>query len=151
MSHLIKERLLAACEQYVQTRIATARQAMEAAQTSANEETKSSAGDKYETDRAMAQLERDRHAQLLAEALRLQQDLNRLDITQTYKFVQPGSLVETDKGWYFISIGAGKLTLNGRLYVAVSPASPLALAFVGKHVGEVVRFNQTTYRLLSVS
>ncbi|MDB5240215.1 MAG: hypothetical protein JWP57_840, partial [Spirosoma sp.] len=52
-SHLLlKQALHARCRHYVQQRIDTARQAMEAAQESANSESKSSAGDKYETGRA---------------------------------------------------------------------------------------------------
>jgi hypothetical protein len=39
---------------------------MESAQQSANSEEKSSAGDKYETSRAMGHLEKDMHARQLA-------------------------------------------------------------------------------------
>lgn len=53
---------------------------MEGAQEAANSESKSSAGDKYETGRAMAQLERDRHAQLLAEAQKVERELTQLNI-----------------------------------------------------------------------
>ena len=61
---LNKKQLYDLCQAVVQQRIDTARHAMTAAQESANEEGKSSAGDKYETGRAMAQIERDRHAHL---------------------------------------------------------------------------------------
>lgn len=146
----IRQALLVACQVYVQQRIDTARQAMEAAQASANEESKSSAGDKYETGRAMAQIERDRHAQLLAEALKLQQELARTNIDKAYETVQPGSLVSTDRGRFFISISAGKLTHDGVDYFAVSPASPIAALLIGKRVGDVVTFNRQPYRLLTV-
>lgn len=123
---------------------------MEAAQEAANSEEKSSAGDKYETGRAMAQLERDRHAQLLAEALKLNQDLDRLNIDKPYATVQPGSLVITNRGAFFISISAGKLTLNGTDYFAVSPASPIAVMLAGRKVGDVVTFNKMTYQLVEL-
>lgn len=134
----------------MQQRIDTARQAMEAAQEAANSEEKSSAGDKYETGRAMAQLERDRHAHLLAEAMKLSQDLARLTIDKTYDTVQPGSLVTTNRGAFFVSISAGKLMLDGSDYFAVSPASPIATALSGRKAGDVVMFNKLTYQLLSV-
>ncbi len=146
-----KQALLALCEAYVQQRIRTARQAMEAAQESANQEEKSSAGDKYETGRAMAQLERDRHAQLLADAQKLQSELSRLNVEKAYSTVQPGSLVTTNQGAFFISISAGKLTFNGIGYFAVSPASPIATALAGHKAGDVVTFNRQTYQLISVS
>lgn len=123
---------------------------MEAAQESANAEGKSSAGDKYETGRAMAQLERDRHAQLLAEAQKLEGELNRLNVEKNYVTVQPGSLVTTNRGLFFISISAGKLTLDGVDYFAVSPASPIATALAGRKAGEMVTFNKQSYQLRSV-
>ncbi|UFH56428.1 3-oxoacyl-ACP synthase [Spirosoma sp. KNUC1025] len=147
----LKQLLHQACQTYVQQRIDTARQAMEAAQEAANSESKSSAGDKYETGRAMAQLERDRHAQLLGEALKLNQDLSRLNIDKTYDTVQPGSLVTTNRGTFFISISAGKLQLEGKDYFAVSPASPIAVALAGHKTGDLVAANKQMYQLLNIS
>lgn len=146
----VKSDLYAHCQQYVRERIETARQAMQAAQESANSESKSSAGDKYETGRAMAQNERDRHAQLLAEATKLEQELARLNIEKEYATVQPGSLVSTNRGGFFISVSAGKLTLEGAHYFAVSPASPVATALAGRRAGDSVTFNKLTYQILSV-
>lgn len=149
--HPIKQALFAGCQQYVQQRIDTARQAMEAAQESANSESKSSAGDKYETGRAMAQLERDHHAQLLAQARKMEQELSRLNVVSLYDTVQPGSVVTTSHGSFFISISAGKVTIDGVEYVAVSPASPVAIALAGHKAGDVVVFNKLTYQVLSVA
>ncbi len=146
----LKHQLLVQCQQYIQQRITTARQAMQAAQEAANSEEKSSAGDKYETGRAMAQLERDRHAQLLADALNIEQELSRINVEKEYTVVQPGSLVSTDRGRFFISISAGKLNIEGRDYFAVSPASPIAVALLGKKAGDVIAFNRQTYRVESV-
>jgi transcription elongation GreA/GreB family factor len=147
----IKESLFESCRIYVQQRIDTARQAMQAAQESANMEEKSSAGDKYETGRAMAQLERDRHAQLLAEALKLSQDLAKITIDKPYETVQSGSLVTTDRGLFFISTSVGKLTLDGREYFAISSASPIGQALAGKRAGESATFNRMTYQVQNVS
>lgn len=146
----IKASLLLHCQHYVAQRIRTAQQAMDAAQEAANSESKSSAGDKYETGRAMAQLERDRNAQLLAEALKLQQDLNRLMVEKPYDTAQPGSLVQTNRGAFFISISAGKLTHNGQDYFAISPASPIATALAGKKTGDTLTFNKQPYQVLGI-
>ncbi|MVM38328.1 3-oxoacyl-ACP synthase [Spirosoma sp. HMF3257] len=146
----IKSALFSLCEAYVQQRVSTARQAMEAAQEAANSESKSSAGDKYETGRAMAQLERDRNAQLLAEAQKLGQELNRLNIDKRYDIVQPGCLVITNRGSFFVSMSAGKLTTEGKDYFAVSAASPIAVALSGRRAGDSVVFNKMTYQILDV-
>jgi hypothetical protein len=45
----IKQQLYALCQEFISRRIIVAQQAIAAAQSAANEETKSSSGDKYET------------------------------------------------------------------------------------------------------
>lgn len=146
----LKTTLYNHCLSYVQDRIQTASEAMRTAQESANSETKSSAGDKYETGRAMAQLERDRHAQLLAEAQRMLADLEKINPDITSSVAVPGSLVQTSRGTFFISISAGKLTVEGADYFAVSSASPIGALLLGKRVGDVVAFNRMSYAVLGV-
>ena len=141
---------MALCQTYIQKRIDTARQAMESAQEAANSESKSSAGDKYETGRAMAQNERDRNAQLLAEAKKVDGELKQLAIEKTYETVLPGSLAVTNQGLFFISIGAGRLTLDGVDYFAVSAASPIGTALAGRKANDTVTFNKMDYTLLDV-
>lgn len=123
---------------------------MRAAQESANSESKSSAGDKYETGRAMAQLERDRHAQLLADAQRMMQDLTQIDLAPAL-VVRAGSLVKTARGTFFISISAGRISLDGSEYMAVSAASPIGVALRGKRVGDTAVFNTIRYVIEAVS
>ncbi|MCU0369347.1 MAG: 3-oxoacyl-ACP synthase, partial [Cyclobacteriaceae bacterium] len=67
----LKQCLFQYCTEFVNRRIENARLASESAQDSANMEEKSSAGDKYETGRAMAQLENEKALQQLAEANKL--------------------------------------------------------------------------------
>lgn len=147
----LKQTLLAACGRYVAQRIETARRAMEAAQTSANEESKSSAGDKYETGRAMAQIERDRHARQLAEAQQLQAELSRMSADITSDVVRVGSVVETTAGWFFIAISAGKITHDGQDYVAVSAASPVGRALLGLRAGDTYQVAGRSGRVLRIT
>lgn len=147
----LKDALIKQCHQYVAERIDTARKAMEEAQESANSESKSSAGDKYETGRAMAQLERDRHAQQLDGALTLERELSRINVEKEYTIVQPGSLVETSRGQFFISISAGKLTVGKTDVFAVSPGSPIAVVLAGRKAGDTVMFNKLLYEVKRVS
>jgi len=150
VSQFIKSALYCRCQQYVQERIRTATDAMQSAQESANSESKSSAGDKYETGRAMAQLERDRHAQLLADAKRMLADLEKTASGATTSIAVPGSLVRTSRGTFYLSISAGKLTLDGADYFAVSVASPIGALLMGKRVGETVTFNKAGYEVVEI-
>ncbi|WP_324676340.1 3-oxoacyl-ACP synthase [Hymenobacter sp. GOD-10R] len=148
---MIKNELHAACQAYVQQRIDAAQQAMQAAQESANNETKSSAGDKYETGRAMAQEERNRNAVQLQEALKLQAELTRIDPEKACDTVRPGALVATNLGQFYLSISAGKLISDGKEYFAVSSAAPIAVAMNGKRAGEEVLFNGKKIQIAEVA
>ena len=109
----------------IQQRVTAARTALDDAQAAANSEEKSSAGDKYETGRAMGHLQKDLHARQLAEALR---DLAALHAVPTYAMTEclTGALVETGNATIFISIGLGKQVVDGRPVIFLSPQAPLA-------------------------
>ena len=146
----IKTRLHALCLTYVHQRLAAIQAAINAAQESANSETKSSAGDKYETGRAMAQNERDRNLVQLQQARQLLAEIQRINPELPCDAVRPGALVQTSMGWFYLGISAGKLPLDGTDYFAVSAAAPVAAALVGKRAGEAVDFNGKSVRVLAV-
>jgi hypothetical protein len=124
---------------------------MIAAQESSNTETKSSAGDKYETGRAMAQQERDRQAMQLNEAQQLLAALQKINPELPCDAVRPGALVTSSIGLFYLSIGAGKLTTaEGREFMAVSPVAPVIAAINGRRAGEEVLFNGKLVRVEAV-
>lgn len=65
-----KKRLQKKCIEIIEERITTIRMAMNDAQASANNEEKSSAGDKYETSRAMSHLQKDMQATRLSSIMK---------------------------------------------------------------------------------
>ena len=128
--------------------MAAAALAMQAAQESANSDTKSSAGDKYETGREMANAERDRNAAHMQQAQQLQAELGRINPEAACDTVRPGALVATSMGRFYISISAGQLA--GHDVFAVSAAAPVAVALKGLRAGEEAVFNGQTVRVLEV-
>ena len=123
----------------VAQRIASSEEAIRMAKESANEEGKSSAGDKYETGRAMAQLEIEKASRQLAEANKLKQALEKISVDKGGPVVASSSLVITNQGRYFISIAAGRLTVDNETWFAISAGSPLGANLVGKKEGDVVK------------
>ena len=99
----------------------------------------------------MAQLERDRHAQLLADAQRMKQELEQIDLGTSAGVVRAGSVVATSGATdgrpvtFFLSISAGRVVAEGREYMAVSVASPIGTLLRGKRTGDTVTFNRMTY------
>jgi len=146
----LKPALHAACAAFIAGRIAAARAAMEAAQESSSSETKSSAGDKYETGREMANAERDRNAAHMQQAQQLQAELARISPDAPCDTVRPGALLRTSLGWFYLAISAGKLVVAGQEVFAVSSAAPVALALKGRRAGEEVSFNGKVLRVEEV-
>jgi hypothetical protein len=141
----------AACQAFIEQRIAAARAAMQAAQESSSSETKSSAGDKYETGREMANQERDRHAAQMQQAQQLLGQLQKINPDQPCDTVRPGALVQTNLGLFYLSIGAGQLqTADGQAFLAVSPAAPVAAALSGQRAGGEVLFNGKPVRVEAI-
>ena len=150
MTSEIKELLYNQCVAYVQMRINAAEQAFKAAEQASNDDTKSSAGDKYETGRAMMQQEKDRNTIQINEANKLMVALNHISTKNNLQAAETGSLVITDKGKFYLAISAGVLTVDGENYFAVSPASPIGLRLKGLKVGDGFELNGKIYKVEGV-
>ena len=100
-----------------------------------NNDTKSSMGDKYETSREMLQQEINNLQIQLNEHLKSQKILKNIN-PNPHKIVTLGSLVETEKGKFFIAVSLGEITFNQEKIFVISAESPLAKAMNGKKTGE---------------
>lgn len=143
----IKEDLYQQCIQYVEDYILAAKQAIEDATESANDDTKSSAGDKYETGREMMQQEIDRNRKQLDEATRMKNILLAIDPKQVSDTVQNGSLVITNMGKFYISISRGQLFADGNNYFAVSAISPIGAKLIRQKKGYEFNFNGKIFKI----
>lgn len=138
----IKEILYEKCNVHVENRLRNIQNIIAEIQESLLSETKSSAGDKHETGRAMLQLEREKAGQQLAEAIKLKETLSIIDITNSSKIVCLGSVVYTSQADYFISISAGKLSVKGSDFFAISPITPIGQLLLSKQVGDDLIFRE---------
>ena len=100
-----------------------------------NNDTKSSMGDKYETSREMLQQEINNLQIQLNEHLKSQKILKNIN-PNPHKVVTLGSLVETEKGKFFIAVSLGELSFSQEKIFVISAESPLAKAMNGKKTGE---------------
>tara|TARA_R110002049_G_scaffold82933_1_gene210925 strand:+ start:4940 stop:5401 length:462 start_codon:yes stop_codon:yes gene_type:complete len=135
-----KQKLYEGCLDFVENRFQTIQNTINEIQESLTSETKSSAGDKHETGRAMLQLEREKAGNQLAEIQKTKQALSKIDIEKPSKAIGLGSLVFTSKANYFIAISAGELKVNNKIFYAISTATPIAKLLVSKKVGDEVQF-----------
>jgi hypothetical protein len=136
----MKEKLIQYVKNYLDQRIENAKAAMEAAQESANNESKSSAGDKYETSRAMGHLDREMHGRMYLQAQQERQLIERLDDTIIYKKGALGALMKTTMGVFFLSVSIGQVEMEGQKFMIISPQSPIGALLMGKMVGDSFSF-----------
>ncbi len=137
----IKSELFNLCKQHTQKRIEALELTKNSIEEARNKETKSTAGDKHETGRAMMQIEEEKINRQLFQAIQSNKELLKIDFQKRTEIVTTGSLVKTNKGAYFIAIGLGKVQLNDQIYYCVSVNSPIGKNLIGKEKGHKIEFN----------
>ncbi|ANQ48179.1 3-oxoacyl-ACP synthase [Flammeovirga sp. MY04] len=140
MNKDFKLKLKEHCKEIVVQKIKSSEEAMNSAQNSANAETRSTAGDKHDTARAMAHLEKEKMGEQLSQNLQLLRVIEELKETDATT-VGPGSLVVTNVGMYYLSISLGQVKFENQMVFVISTQSPIGRMFVGKSKEEEVMFN----------
>ena len=138
-----KQKLKQAGLAVIEQRMAAAQQLMQEAQESANQEGKSSAGDKYETARAMGHLQKDMYARQFTEQAKERAALQAVNVDSLFELVTTGAYVQSEKTAFFIAAGLGKQEIDGQTIFFLSPQAPLALLMQHKKAGDHFVFNNT--------
>lgn len=148
----LKKEVLEIALKRTQERIDMIESALETAQDSSNDDTKSSAGDKYETSREMIQQDINRYQKQLLEANKDLQQLISIESTgdDKPKFVRLGSLVQTNTGLFLIATSIGALKFRDNNIFVISPASPIGQLLIGKEIGDSFTFNKTTQQITAI-
>ena len=146
----IKNQLLAMCQESLDVRLKAIKMIIEDLQQSLQSETKSSAGDKHETGRAMVQLEREKAGNQLAEIQKIQVTLSKINTEYFSKTIGLGSVVFTTKANYFIAISSGELIFDNERFYAISPSTPIGQLLLGKTVGGAIKFRDNSFDVVEV-
>jgi transcription elongation GreA/GreB family factor len=146
----VKQVLHQQCLDIAEERIQSVRQIMKETQSAANNETKSSSGDKHETGRAMAQLEIEKLANQLRELQNTKQKLTQINPNISSDKVLLGSVIYTDHGNFYLAASIGKLEIEDQQFFVVSAASPIGKLLIGKKAGENFLLNGKAYSITAV-
>ncbi|MFT4834673.1 MAG: transcription elongation GreA/GreB family factor [Cyclobacteriaceae bacterium] len=147
---LSKIQIHQACLEHVNSRLENMTGQMRQFQLASNEDTKSSMGDKYETSREMINYEKGKVAGQLNEMAKLKATLDGIDPERFFDKVQLGSLIETNHGLIYISVGLGQLKVEEENVIVISAVSPLGQQLLDKKKGDAVSFGPRSYELVSV-
>ena len=146
----LKVALIEKSKSFVDEKLATIIKIMSSNQKALLSETKSSAGDKHETGRAMLQLEMEKASLQLPPIKMMKETLNKVDLQARHEIVHLGSLVYTTAENYFLVISVGKLVIENDPYFVISPLSPIGSLLLGKREGDHFSFNNSTIEILKI-
>ena len=146
----MKEKLYKACEEFIDKKIQSVQRGIDELNESADVETKSSVGDKYETNLAMIHIEREKYSAQLLECTKMRKVLAMIKNKKAVRKVDSGSLVVTNLGSYYLGIAAGKVSVDGKDYFLISQASPIGQQLTGKSKGDTFKFNGREYEVKEV-
>jgi transcription elongation GreA/GreB family factor len=114
-----------------------------------NNETKSSMGDKFETSREMVQQEINTLQIQLNENLQALNSLKKIN-TNLHQTIGLGSLVETDKGFFYIAVSLAEINFNESKIFVISTESPLGKILFGKKKGEEITLNTIKQKIINI-
>lgn len=147
----LKNRIYETCLEVLRQKIVELEDAIKGISESASNESKSSAGDKHETGRAMMQLEQEKLAGQLKDLRDQYNELERLPVNKMIMAAEKGSLIHTDKGYFFLSTGLGKIKFENINLYALSIHSPLGMKLIGTKEKDKLEMNGVTYVILNVN
>jgi len=147
---LFKTAVYEQCFHAIQSRITNAEQALQQAREASQDDTKSSAGDKYETTREMMQQDIDRNEVQLFEAKRNLFQLEQCRDAEINGQIKAGSIVKTSKALLYFAVGIGQLVVGNHKVFAISPASPIGQVLLGKSKGNTFVFNSIIQKIEEV-
>ena len=145
----LKTRVHEFCIQLVKDKIKLIDNLYLSNQNALDSSTKSSAGDKHETSRAMIHLDQEKLSIQLLELNKSLRILSQINIGE-HSSVNMGSLFKTDHSIFYISIGLGKVSLNGLDVFIMSPVSPLSQRLIGLNQNDSIKFNGITHNILFI-
>ena len=124
---------------HVDMDLAEAKARMASLKESLGAESKSSAGDKHETGRAMIHLEQERVQDTVVRLEHMRGILvQRAAQDKAIQRVSPGALVETTGPWVLVGVPLGKVQLSNTLVLCVGAEAPLAQQWHGAQPGDQV-------------
>lgn len=129
------------CLRILESRIVKCQKIIEDIQESSRSESKSSAGDKFETSREMLKQESDKIESQLQNLTVQWNELKSIKAELQVTEASHGALVMTNHGLFYISTAIGKVNMASQNIFAISRKSPMAISLNGKKEREVVEVN----------
>ena len=116
----------------------------------AQNDAKSSAGDKHETSLAMMHLEQEKLNAKLSELINTLQQAQKLPEEKQVNKTTVGSIVKTDKATFYVSVAIPALKVQNQTVVCISPLAPLMQILQNSKEGDELVFNKISYQIQQI-
>ncbi len=84
----------------------------------------------------------EKYAEYLNRAREMKETLAEIDMEHYSETIDFGSVVETDKNYYFVAVPIGNLEMeDGSSVFAISTEAPIYETMQGKKAGDTIKFN----------
>lgn len=150
LNMMVKQEVFKECVRIIHSKIEFNKGLLKELAQGAENATKSSAGDKHETGRAMVQLEQEKIGNQLLELETMHSELLKLNNPSSSNKITKGSLIYTNSGYFYLSVAIGKITVENKSIYVLSPKSPLGQLLLGLEKGQKATFNAKVYEIYSV-
>ena len=147
---LLKSKVYSCCINLIADKITASKKAFKEITEEAKTDSKSSAGDKHETSRALMQIEQEKISRQLQNIIDQKKQLEKINIDQQSEKIISGSLILTNQGYFFLSVGIGKIMVNDTPVFVLSPSSPLGAKLTGLKKGDSTTINGTNYIIMQI-
>lgn len=151
VSMLTKQKIYNSCLQIINNKLDSLQKTLNDLKESGANETKSTAGDKHETALAMLQIEQANTRTQLSEVLLQKTALEKINPALSAPIIANGSLVKTNKGYFYISIALGKIQTDDTTVITLSQQSPLGIKLMGLKEGDCTEVNNNKYCIETIA
>lgn len=147
----LKNRILKYLLQLQSERIDELNQYQKDLSDSLQSESKSTAGDKHDTSRAMIHLEQEKLQHQSQELNHQYQRLKEIAGLEELDVVSFGALVETETDLFLLGASLGKQIVEGQVVYCIGMEAPISQSILNKRVGQELFFNGKVAAIKTIS
>lgn len=146
----LKEKVITFIEHSLQNKLGELKNIAIQLQNSLENESKSSAGDKHETGRAMLHLEQEKLQKQWVEIEQQLVQLGNLKKMKNQTTIGVGSFVVTKKSFFLIGIGLGMKKIDESTIFCVGITAPIGQLINKKKIGDKFTFNGQEHEIIEI-
>lgn len=141
----LKKKLKAICLERLNDKVSALQGIVEDLAIDAQNDAKSSAGDKHETGLSMMHLEQENISKKISESIAMRDVVSKINDDKVSNVVEFGSFVQVNSVYLFFSAALPKIVIEDKSVLAVSMDAPIAKELIGRKLHDKFTFNNCEF------